>query len=36
MNDLENEVIRFSDRLSQLSDDELVRIAKLQLPYVTT
>lgn len=36
MNDLENEVIRLSDRLSQLSDDELVRIAKLQLPYVTT
>jgi len=24
-----------SDRLSQLGDDELVRIAKLQLPYVT-
>ena len=36
MNDLENEMIRLSDRLSQLSDDELVRIAKLQLPYVTT
>ncbi len=36
MNDLENEEIRLSDRLSQLSDDELVRIAKLQLPYVTT
>ena len=36
MNDLENEVIRLSDRLAQLSDDELVRIAKLQLPYVTT
>ncbi|BFT32217.1 RNA polymerase sigma factor SigX [Alteromonas sp. D210916BOD_24] len=36
MNDLENENIRLSDRLSQLSDDELVRIAKLQLPYVTT
>ena len=36
MNDLENEVIRLSDRLSQLSDDELVRIAKLQLPYGTT
>lgn len=36
MNDLENEALRLSDRLSQLSDDELVRIAKLQLPYVTT
>ncbi|MFT4939880.1 MAG: RNA polymerase sigma-70 factor (ECF subfamily) [Paraglaciecola sp.] len=27
---------RASDRLSQLEDSELVRIAKLQLPYVTT
>lgn len=36
MNDHENESLRLSDRLSKLSDDELVRIAKLQLPYVTT
>ncbi len=36
MNDLENEKHRLSDRLLKLSDDELVRIAKLQLPYVTT
>lgn len=36
MNDHENENLRLSDRLSKLSDDELVRIAKLQLPYVTT
>ena len=27
---------RASDRLSQFEDSELVRIAKLQLPYVTT
>ncbi|MFV8422273.1 sigma-70 family RNA polymerase sigma factor [Vibrio parahaemolyticus] len=36
MNDHENESLRLADRLSKLSDDELVRIAKLQLPYVTT
>ncbi len=35
MNDQEYENLRLSDRLSKLSDDELVRIAKLQLPYVT-
>mgnify|MGYP000845492887 FL=1 len=36
MNDREKEVIGLSDRLSELSDDELVRSAKLQRPYVTT
>jgi RNA polymerase sigma-70 factor (ECF subfamily) len=32
----ENDNNRVSDRLSQLDDLELVRIARLQLPYVTT
>lgn len=36
MNDLENEGNRISGRLAILSDDELVRITKLQLPYVTS
>ncbi|MDT0581518.1 sigma-70 family RNA polymerase sigma factor [Brumicola blandensis] len=31
----EHEHNRVSDRLSQMDDSELVRIAKLQLPYVT-
>lgn len=31
-----NDNKRVSDRLAQLEDDELVRVAKLQLPYVTT
>ena len=35
MNKSENENNRVSDRLSQLDDIELVRIAQLQLPYVT-
>ncbi|MGJ8692404.1 MAG: sigma-70 family RNA polymerase sigma factor [Thalassotalea sp.] len=36
MEPTEHEHNRVSDRLSQLEDSELVRIAKLQLPYVTT
>nr|WP_136249456.1 sigma-70 family RNA polymerase sigma factor [Ningiella ruwaisensis] len=35
MNTTEHELNRVSDRLSQMDDSELVRIAKLQLPYVT-
>jgi RNA polymerase sigma-70 factor (ECF subfamily) len=31
----EHDKHRVSDRLSQLDDEELVRLAKLQLPYVT-
>ena len=36
MTSSEDDNIRVSDRLSQLDDIELVRIARLQLPYVTT
>lgn len=36
MEKTEHENNRVSDRLSQLDDSELVRIARLQLPYVTT
>lgn len=36
MEKTEHEKSRVSDRLSQLEDSELVRIARLQLPYVTT
>ena len=32
----ENDNVRISDRLSQLDDAELVRITRMQLPYVTT
>lgn len=36
MDNTEHDNRRVSDRLSQLEDAELVRIAQLQLPYVTT
>lgn len=36
MQPAEHDKSRVSDRLSQLADLELVRIAQLQLPYVTT